>query len=522
MATSQDKAVPQRIADLADFVADVILVVGDGGAILAANRAARELLGRDPCDLTLEALLGPEAYLAHHEALEASRSEIREFEAAILVRENQPLGFLWVASPCEGGTVALSGRDMGHVYGLDLIRHLSEDVHEKQRRLEVVSEINRALARSVDFDQINARMAREINRLLPLDYLQIAVTSGSPEFYDLRLLRPDGAEVLIERDRPWAGAPVEQTLQNRRPRIRSGDAIGGVAATLGVASALDMPVVIDDQALGVMSFLTARTDGYRAVDPGIVAPVVGQYAVAVANARVVRGLEEANRAKREIIQIASHELNTPLTVIKGMSSVLATGSEGIPPEQLDTLLRSIDQQADRLARLVNDLLLVSQIEAGRIDLYLTTVDLWQLVRDTTASVARGYSGRDWGLAASGGIFLKQDANKLIRCLSSLVSNAFKFSPAASRVALSVKPGPGGFEIAVFNEDEGASDDELKGIFEKFGRLSRHQNSHEGAGLGLYTTKRLAQRLGGDVRVSAASGRGTTFTLVVPDLEGRNA
>ncbi|MBM3269569.1 MAG: PAS domain-containing protein [Candidatus Sericytochromatia bacterium] len=522
MAASPDRTVLGSVADLADSVADVILIVDTAGRIVAANRAARERLGGDPVGKGLDAVLGAEAYLASREALAAAAEGASEFEAPLMAGCGQPAGFLWVASPREDGTIALAGRDMAYVYGLDLIKHLSADVHEKQRRLEVVGEINRALARSVHRAEIDARVAREITRLLPVDYLQVAVTAGSPELFDLRILRPDGAVVLEESDRPWAGSPFEEALRTRRPRVRPAAALGGAAAALGMQGALDMPVVLDDQALGVLSFLSGRPEGYRAGDHGVVAPVVGQYAVALANARLVRGLEEANRAKRELIQIASHELNTPLTVIKGMSSVLANaGSRGIPPEQLDTLLGSIDQQADRLIKLVNDLLLVSQIEAGRIDLYLTTVDLWQLARDTAASVARGFGERQWAIAASGGIFIRQDANKLIRCLQQLLSNAFKFSPPESAVEVAVKPGADGYEISVFNEDREITDAELAGIFEKFGRLARHQSSHEGVGLGLYTTRRLAQRLGGDVRVATCAGRGPTFTLVVPDLQGRN-
>ncbi len=513
------KAIEPAVGNLADIVADVILLIDGGGKVLAGNHQAGLVLGRDPVGLSLEEVFGPEVLAAHRAVLDAAGLGTREFEAPLLVAAEEPVGFLWVVSPAGDDRLALCGREMTHVYGLDLIRRLTEDLQERQRHLEVVSEINRALARTLDIERIDALVAREICRLLPLDFLQVAVSATSSELCDVRILQPDGTVVSESHDRPWAGSAVEDPYRQRRPVIRRAhDFAADGLGKLGVVSALDMPVVLDDRSLGVLTFASLRPDAYKVFDPVVVAPIVGQYAVALANGRLVRSLEEANRIKREIIQITSHELNTPLTVIKGMSAVLAAGSAGISQAQLEMLLKSIDQQADRLIKLVADLLMVSQIEAGRIDLYLTSVDLGTLVRDTSMSVRRLHSGRDCVVVVESAIFLRQDANKLIRCLTNLMSNAFKFSPPDSAVEVTVRPGAEGWEVRIFNVDEGMTADEMQGIFEKFGRLARHQNSHEGAGLGLYTTKRLSKRLGGDVRVESEKGRGTTFTLIVPDLE----
>lgn len=515
------KASEPSVGNLADAVGDVILLLDADRRVVAGNAAAAITLGRDPVGLRLADLFGAEGVAAVEEHLAACSHGMCDFEAPLATGAEEPVGYLWVASPVPGGLVALSGRDMAHVYGLDLIRRLTDDLQERQRRLEVVSEINRVLAGTLEIDRIDAVMAREIRRVLPVDFVQIAVSATSSEFCDVRILDSEGTVVAEHRDRPWAGSPVEGAFRNRRPTFRGVDELGRAwLSRLGVHAALDMPVVLDDRVLGVLTLGSVFPRAYKVSDPMVVAPVVGQYAVAPANARLVRGLEEANRVKREIIQIASHELNTPLTVIKGMSAVLAAGSAAISQDQLDALLKSIDQQADRLIKLVGDLLMVSQIEAGRIDLYLTRIDLGTLVKDTCMAVRRNYVGRDCAVVVQGGVFLKQDANKVIRCLTNLVSNAFKFSPPDTAVEVTMREGPEGWEVRIFNVDEGMTAEEMQGIFEKFGRLARHQNSHEGAGLGLFTTKRLARRLGGDVRVESQQGLGTTFTLVIPDLEGK--
>ena len=502
---------------LGDLVADVVLLVDAAGEVLEANARARELLGRDPAGLGLEAVFGRSGAESVRQVLPLGG--ILDVEAPLSTLTG-PAGFLWLLSPGPGGSVAMCGREIDRIYGLDLIQRLSEDIRDRQGRLEAASEINRQLARTLDIERIDQVIASKVTRLIPLDYLQIAVAGASAELCDHKILTADGGLVTGPETRPWSQLAGERTFRDRRLRILEGaDAIGAILSERGAQSAIAAPIVLDDQVLGVLIFASTAPSAYQALDMLAVEPVVGQYAIALANARVVRGLEEANQVKQEVIEIASHEFNTPLTVIKGFAALLADGQAAMPPAQVADAIRMIEAEAERLHRLVDELLTVSRIDAGRIDLYLSGVDLADLVRDCCRALQIAYPGREVVVTAPAEVPILQDGNKIMRCMTNLLSNAFKFSPADTVVQIELQREDASWAIRIFNIEEGFTAAEIAQLFGKFHRLERHKNHSQGTGLGLYVTRRLARRLGGDVDVESELGRGTTFVLRVPDLTG---
>lgn len=503
---------------LADAVADILMLVDAEGVVLVGNTRVTELLKKSPAGLHLSVLIGDQAFGEIWGKCQSEAGAVTAFEAPLLFNHEEPIGYLWALTPAPEGRFAISGRAMTHVYAVDLVGRLAADLTERQRRLEVVSEINRALARALDIEQIDALIAREIKRIIPVDMVEVTIGSSSDELMAMRILSVEGKVLLEEFDRPWVGCWVESVFRSRKARIFEHSEIERPLALLQTRSAMAMPVVLDDKTLGVLTFATNRELSYRMADAKAVASVIGQYAVAIGNAHLVRGLEEANRIKRDIIQFASHELNTPLTVIKGFSSILAADTKGIGKDRLSELLKAVDQQADRLTRLVADLLLVSQIEAGRIDLFLSRFDLGLLVSDTCTAVWQStFPTRGLRVEAPLGTMMRQDANRVVRCLTHLITNAFNFSLPGTEVVTTLRKERRSCEVAVFNADEGLTPDAMKRIFDEFGRMSRHKASLEGTGLGLYTTKRLANRLGGELQVESDIGKGTTFTLILPDM-----
>lgn len=505
-------------APLLDRVADVVLLVDRGGSVLAANARAREVLGRDPAGLALDEVFGKTGADLVWQALPRAQSEILDLEAPLSTVSGQA-GYLWLMSSSEGEPVAMCGREIDRIYGLDLIQRLSEDIQDRQGRLEVVSQINRALARTLDLERIGQVVASKASALIPMDFLQIAVAGAQAELCDCKVLTAD--QCLSAEARPWVGLPAERCFRSRRPAIyRDGQGLGAKLAALGAQSAVDVPIVLDDQVLGVLTFASREPASYQSSDVLAVEPVAAQYAIALANARVVRGLQETNRIKQEVIEIASHEFNTPLTVIKGFASLLSEGLTSLPPQQASEAIRMIDAEAERLRLLVDELLTVSRIDAGRIDLYLSDVDLALLVKDCSRGLEMAFPKRVVRLNLPPSAPVSQDDNKISRCLINLLSNALKFSPKDTDVEVELVQCEGFWEIRVFNVDEGFTPEEIAQLFEKFRRLDRHKNHSEGSGLGLYVTRRLAQRLGGDVCVQSEMGRGTTFVLKIPDLASR--
>jgi PAS domain S-box-containing protein len=240
--------------------------------------------------------------------------------------------------------------------------------------------------------------------------------------------------------------------------------------------------------------------------------------------RLVRELEEAISARDDFLSIASHELRTPLTPIrlsvqslKRKGRTLATAL----PKSLSTQLETMDRQVGRLDTLINELLDVSRITVGRMDLELSEFDVTTLVRDV---VGRFQQELDWGrhtvtleLGAPGTqVSGRWDRLRLDQVLSNLLSNAMKYGGDRKVIEISVEEGPATVSIRVRDHGLGISKEDQERIFERFERLIsvRHFG---GFGLGLWIVRQVVEAHGGRVRVESTLGEGSAFTVELPRL-----
>jgi signal transduction histidine kinase len=239
-----------------------------------------------------------------------------------------------------------------------------------------------------------------------------------------------------------------------------------------------------------------------------------------ANAR----LQELERLKSMFIASMSHELRTPLNSIIGFSSILHDEWLGkVTPEQKENLA-IILRSGRHLLSLINDVIDVSKIEAGRIEVCIQEFDLYDLIMEGSAYVAKDI--RDKGLELTieaPHLPLVTDRQRLMQCLLNLLSNAMKFTERgeiALRARAVVPPDRPEFplvEISVADSGIGIRGEDLSKMFSPFVRLvSPGQATIPGTGLGLYLTRKLCvEILRGDIRLTSEFGRGSCFTITIP-------
>jgi signal transduction histidine kinase len=230
--------------------------------------------------------------------------------------------------------------------------------------------------------------------------------------------------------------------------------------------------------------------------------------------------EEANRAKTEFLAVMSHELRTPLNAIAGYAELIDMGLRGpVTTEQHEDLARLRRSQRYLLA-LINDVLNFAKIEAGRVELSMSDVKVFELLRGIEALVtpqlrAKGltfeYSGCDDALVA------RADPEKARQVLLNLLSNAIKFTESGGAVRVACAR-DGGEQVAIRVRDTGRGipGDKLDAIFEPFVQVDQQlTRTQEGAGLGLAISRDLARAMHGDLTVESTVGSGSTFTLTLP-------
>ncbi len=229
--------------------------------------------------------------------------------------------------------------------------------------------------------------------------------------------------------------------------------------------------------------------------------------------------ERANRAKSEFLASMSHELRTPLNAILGFSELLSDDST----DQFDkkTRRRFLDQihsSGQHLLQLINDILDLSKVEAGQMELHLESVDLGSVIQDVRATIEPLALSKSIVLNTESKreISLIADSAKVKQMLLNLVSNAIKFTPNGGRIDIRIRRLDAWVEIAVSDSGIGIAKEDLERLFTEFQQLDAGPGrQQEGTGLGLALTRRFAELHGGQVIVESEVGKGSTFTLRLP-------
>jgi PAS domain S-box-containing protein len=231
-----------------------------------------------------------------------------------------------------------------------------------------------------------------------------------------------------------------------------------------------------------------------------------------------RAEEGTQRMKDQIIANVSHELRTPLTAIDGWVHVLMGEEPGPLTDEQRRFLGIVKRNSDRLMRLVGDLLVAGQIEAGKLSLELEDVDVAALARETAESVAHSAQAKRIALMvhAAAPVHVRGDRQRLSQLLSNLVVNAIKFTPEEGSVDIRVSELDGSCRISVADTGIGIPRAERKHLFERFYRASTATASGiTGTGLGLAISKAIAESHEGTLELADEDGPGTEFVVALP-------
>ncbi len=229
--------------------------------------------------------------------------------------------------------------------------------------------------------------------------------------------------------------------------------------------------------------------------------------------------ESSNKAKSEFIANMSHELKTPLNAIIGFSEAMLGGIYGPINERHREYLSDILLSGEKLLGLINDMLDLTKIEAGSVDLDLRGFSLRELVKSAEGMLREKMVSHNITLECridDGLDEISADERKLKQVMVNLLSNAIKFSPDGGKVTVRAQRLKDSVEISVEDTGIGIAKDDIPKLFQPFCQLeSSFPKRYGGAGFGLFLTKRLVELHGGQIRVESQKGEGTAFTFSIP-------
>jgi signal transduction histidine kinase len=422
-----------------------------------------------------------------------------------------------------------------------LFKELDERTNELTRsvgELKALGEVGQVVSSTLDLETVLTRIASHAVQLTGAAGGAIYEYDEASEEFHLRgshQIEKEFVEALRASPIRLGGGALGQAAFSRAPvevadildeRDFSATRLRPVLRQLGYRSLVAVPLLRQDRIMGGLTIFRRTTGSFPPEVVNLLQTFATQSVLAIQNARLFREIEDksrqieaANRHKSEFLANMSHELRTPLNAIIGFSEVLQERMFGELNEKQAEYTDDILTSGRHLLSLINEILDLSKVEAGRMELELATFDLPLAIDNARTFVRERATKHGVTLEVSVddrlGDFIG-DERKIKQILLNLLSNAVKFTPEGGRIGINARQADGAVEISVSDTGIGIAPEDQARIFEEFRQVgSDYAHKTEGTGLGLTLAKKFVELHGGKIWVKSEVGKGSTFTFTLP-------
>ena len=297
-------------------------------------------------------------------------------------------------------------------------------------------------------------------------------------------------------------------------------------AERGIRDALVAPLFGKQVVVGMLMVANRLGDvtTFSREDLKLLETLANHASVSIENAKLVGSLEESlarltemNQLKDDFVAAVSHELRTPLTSIQGYVKTLLRDDVTFTPEQQESFLRIVERQSERLHQLIEDLLVAARVQSREVNSTYTTFSIRSMIDQVTEEFRDETQAHEVEVDIQKDLpFVMSDPVKVHQIISNLLDNAFKYSPAGSKICVSATREGDHVQVAVADRGAGIPHDLSDKVFERFYQVDQSATrSAGGTGLGLYICRKLADAIGGRVWLESTGPEGSTFAVSVP-------
>jgi signal transduction histidine kinase len=425
-----------------------------------------------------------------------------------------------------------------------LVYALKKQAHELQKLDELTTLINAGLL----LDDILENIYQNFQTIIPYNRIGFALIEheGSTAWVRSCWAKSDQPNLQLTPGyfALLSGSSLETIITTGQPRI-----INDLEAYLtqkpdshatrlivqeGIRSSLTCPLIATGHPVGFIFFSSNSLHTYADVHVDIFQRIARQLSVIVEKGRLVssladqkaaieaqnKELQRLNELKNTFLGMTAHDLRGPLGLIKMLTHFLLEPSETkVSEDELMSFINDINRQASHMLVLINDLLDVSQIEAGKLTLNPEAISMQEFIREAVnrhAAMAASKGTRVISKTVASGQ-VTADPVRLRQVIDNLISNAVKFSPLGSTIQVSAQRLAAEWQIKVQDEGPGLTEDDQQHLFQNFARLSaRPTGDEKSTGLGLVITRRIVEAHGGQIGVTSTPGQGANFWFTLPN------
>jgi signal transduction histidine kinase len=464
-----------------------------------------------------------------------------------MLREGAPIGVIVVAraeaGPFSDSEIELlktfADQAVIAVENVRLFKELQARTGELTRsvdQLTALGEISQAVSSTLDVETVLQTIVSRASQLAGADGCAIYEYDHATEAFHIRATHNlDAGLVATLRASPLRKG---EGAMGRAVETREATQVADIAApgayqshirdtllAAGYRALLSVPLLREGEIIGSLSLNRHVPGEFPPEAVEVLKTFATQSALAIQNARLFREiadksrqLEVASRHKSEFMANMSHELRTPLNAIIGFSEVLNERMFGELNDKQAEYLRDIHASGTHLLSLINDILDLSKVEAGRMELELSDFDLAAAMDNAVMLIRERASRKDVTVRIAVGEqigMMRGDERKIRQVLLNLLSNAIKFTPEGGRIEVAAVPNGGSVEVSVRDTGVGIAPEDHEAVFEEFRQVGASAAKQEGTGLGLALARKFIELHGGKIWVKSQVGAGSTFTFTLP-------
>ena len=367
--------------------------------------------------------------------------------------------------------------------------------------------------------------------IIPYNRIGIALIDKEKNLVRACCTRSEAPEIKIDRgySAPLKDSSLQKMIATGNPRIINNlkqylkehpksDSTRLIVEE-GMQSSLTCPLIAMDKPIGFIFFSSLQPNTYKDIHIDLFLKIASQLSIILEKSRMHEQLIQLSELKNKFLGIAAHDLRSPIGVVKNFIILFLNGYLGEIEDKQREVMMTMDKNCDRMLNLIGNLLDISAIESGRLELKFQTVDLHKFFHT--------YQSMTKSLAEKKQIELKLkiepdlpnitvDSDRFMQVLDNLVTNAIKFSYPNTTVTISARSINGNVEISVADQGQGIPEDEISKIFKEFSKTSvRPTAGEKSTGLGLAIAKKIIEAHQGTISVASKVGKGTTFMITLP-------
>lgn len=523
------------VKTITDNATSALFLMNDKGYCTFMNPAGEAMFGYSKEEISSK----PLHYLIHHHYPDGTpfpmedcpldralpqNFEMRAHEDLFFRKDGTTVPVLCAASPIfENGVpvaTVIEVRDITEQKKAEAL------LQRQAERLQLLNSVGSSISENLNLQEILQKVTDAVTKLSGANFgaFFYNTVNSSGEAYVLYTLSGAPREAFERFGLPRNTAVFHPTFSGegvvrvsditKDPRYgKNAPNQGMPVGHLPVVSYLAVPVTSKSgKVIGGLFLGHKEADMFTAEHETLVLSIASQAAIALDNAQLYEEVKVLNTKKDEFLSIASHELKTPLTSIKAFNQLMSRTSD---PERLAGFVKKSAEHIQRLEKLVNDLLDVTKINAGKLQYNMQPFSFKQMLADSIESVQHTTASHQIILNEVVDITFNGDRLRLEQVMNNFLTNAVKYSPGGEKVLVDARIADGNITVSVQDFGIGIHQDQLDRLFERFYRVDNTAMRFEGLGLGLFISSEILKRHQGDFWIESELGKGSTFYFRLP-------